>query len=277
MGRRNGGGVAATHVQRGMSSIRLIHWNAAEAEDRAPRLRAAGYAVDAKPLNSPAALRELRHQPPTAVVIDLTRQPSRGRDVALVLRQAKATRQVPLVFVEGEPEKVARIQALLPEAVYTSWHRIRGALRHAIAHPPAVTAAPASVLAGYSGTPLPKKLGIKPNTVVVLRDAPDGFETTLGPLPAGATLRRQADGPRDLTLWFTRSHKDLERCLKTMARVIEQGGLWIVWPKKQSGVASEVSQTDVREKGLAAGLVDYKICAIDATWSGLKFVRRKAG
>ncbi|MBI2927654.1 MAG: DUF3052 family protein [Verrucomicrobia bacterium] len=272
----NGGRVAATHVQCGVKSIRLIHWNAAEAVACAARLRAAGYAVDARPLDGPSALRALREQPPAAVVIDLTRQPSHGRDVALALRQAKRTRQVPLIFAEGEPEKVARIRALLPEAVYTSWRRIRGALRRVIAHPPVVTAVPPSLLAGYSGTPLPKKLGLKPNAVVVLQDAPDGFETTLGPLPAGATLLRQADGPRDLTLWFTRSRQDLARCVETMARVIDKGGLWIAWPKKQSGTASDVSQAVVRQEGLAAGLVDYKICAIDAIWSGLKFARRKA-
>jgi hypothetical protein len=134
-----------------------------------------------------------------------------------------------------------------------------------------------SAPAGYSGTPLPKKLGIKEGTPVLLFGAPAGFERTLGDLPAGARLRRvaraagQAPG---LTIWFVGSLRDLRKGMQARAAGTGPGGLWICWPKKASGVVTDVSENDVRAAGLARGLVDYKIAAIDATWSGLKFARR---
>ena len=106
--------------------------------------------------------------------------------------------------------------------------------------------------------------------------APAGFEQTLGDLPPQVVLRRQGSGPRDLTIWFVTRLGNLERRFGRVARALGPGGLWIAWPKKASSLASDVSERDVRRVGLAGGLVDYKICAIDATWSGLKFARRKS-
>ncbi len=257
-----------------MHRVHLIHWNATEAVERADRLRSAGYEVDHEALEGPG-LRKLREDPPSAVVIDLGRLPSQGRDVAVAIRKYKATRHVPLVFVEGDPEKVARIKELLPDAVYTTWSRIGSSLEHAIAHTPADPVVPGSTMAGYAGAPLPKKLGIKANSVVALLGAPKRFEETLGELPEGVALLREASSQPDVTLWFTRSRSDLERDIERMSAFAEGGGLWIAWPKKSSGVESDLSQNIVREVGLAAGLVDFKVCAIDQTWSGLRFTRRK--
>jgi hypothetical protein len=254
--------------------VRLIHWNAAEAKERAAKLREAGYTPDARPF-APAFLRQLRERRPAAVVIDLSRMPAQGRDVGIALRHAAGTRRIPIVFVDGEPEKVARVKRHLPDAVYTSWGRIRSSLRRAIARPPKQPAVPPSTLAGYAGTPLAKKLGIKADTVVALVGAPPGFEDTLGALPEGVTLRRRARGKRDLTVWFTKSRKDLEQRIHAMAAQVGDGGLWIAWPKKTSGIATDLTQAEVRRIGLSSGLVDYKICAVDATWSSLKFARRK--
>lgn len=131
--------------------------------------------------------------------------------------------------------------------------------------------------AGYSGTPLPKKLGIKESSVVALIAAPRGFKKTLGKLPACARLRAQADSHCTLSLWFTRSRADLERGIRKAAALAAQGTVWIIWPKLTSGVATDLKEGVVREAGLAAGLVDYKVCAVDATWSGLAFARRKTG
>ncbi len=131
--------------------------------------------------------------------------------------------------------------------------------------------------AGYSGTLLPKKLGIKPGSVVALLDAPRGFRKTLGKLPAGARLRAQADACCTLTLWFTRSSADLERGMRKACALAGRGTVWILWPKQASGVATDLKEGVVRDVALAAGLVDYKVCAVDATWSGLAFARRKAG
>jgi CheY-like chemotaxis protein len=259
-----------------MRRICLIHWKAEEAEEKIAKLRAAGYEVDYGETNQ-AALRAWRNNPPSAFVIDLTRLPLQGRDVAMALRGYKNTRHTPLIFVEGEPEKIERIKVNLPDAVYTSWSRIRGSLKAAIAKPIASPVVPASNLAGYSGTPLPKKLGVKPNSTVALLGAPNDFEQTLGELPEGLKLKRRADRACDLIIWFVRMRAELDR-IKEMAELTGDNGasgLWIAWPKKASGVASDMTETVVRETGLASGLVDYKICAIDATWSGLKFAKRK--
>jgi hypothetical protein len=257
-----------------MGYVRLIHWKAEEAKERAQRIQSAGYEVVSEPLN-PARVRELRDDPPLAVVIDLSRLPSQGRDLALNIRKYKATRHVPLVFVDGDPEKVALIKDLLPDAVYTGWSRIASSLKRAIANPPADPVVPDSVMAPYKGTPLPKKLGIKTDSVVALVGAPDGFEETLGELPGGVSVRRQAPEPRDVTLWFVKSRKDLEQRIDSMSNFAQQGGLWIIWPKKASGIVSDLSQTVVREVGLGAGLVDFKVCSVDETWSGLRFTRRE--
>lgn len=256
--------------------IRLIHWNANEAKVRADILRAAGYKVIHEIQAGPEFLRDLRTKPPNAVLIDLSRLPSHGRDVGLGIRGSKTTRRVPLVFVGGEREKVARVKSLLPDATYTTWNKIRSSLKRAIAHPPANPVRPDSLLAGYSGTPLPKKLGIKANSVVVLEGAPRGFLKTLGELPEGADLQEEPRSPCDIILWFVRSREELQHGMKSMAARTGAGRLWMIWPKKASGVVTDVTENDVRTIGLAAGLVDFKICAVDATWSGLAFTRRKA-
>lgn len=132
------------------------------------------------------------------------------------------------------------------------------------------------VMAGYSGTPLVKKLGVKAGKTVALLGAPDGFDATLGPLPGGVRVKRQARGPADLILLFAASRADMERRFPAAERSLaEGGGMWIAWPKKASGVATDLTGAVVRSFGLGHGMVDYKICAIDATWSGLLFARRK--
>lgn len=254
--------------------IRLIAWNSAEARDRAGLLARAGYQVDQERFAGPASLRAMRDRPPDAVVIDLDRSPSMGRDVGLAVRSFRATRRVPLVFVEGAEDKVDRVRRVLPDAVFTTWGRIRSSLKRAIAHPPDDPVKPESLLAGYSRTPLAKKLGIKPNMVVGLAGAPKGFEATLGRLPAGAKIRRLGRGGADLILWFNRSRTELQSGLPRIMASLGPGGVWIAWPKQASGMKTDLTQSLVRRTGLDAGLVDYKICAIDATWSGLKFTRR---
>jgi hypothetical protein len=140
------------------------------------------------------------------------------------------------------------------------------------ARAPGTAARPAAAaLAGYSGTPLPRKLGIKEGTRVALVGAPPGFETTLGELPAGALTRRGARGAADLTLWFVRSKAELVSGMRGMTLRGTASGLWICWAKRTSPLASDVGETDVRTTAIGAGLVDFKICALDADWSGLRF------
>ena len=129
-------------------------------------------------------------------------------------------------------------------------------------------------MAGYSKTPLPQKLGIKGGTTVALIDAPDGFVSMLGELPDDVTLSPLARRPQ-LTLWFVRSRREHKRKLAKIVKLSEHGHVWTIWPKLTSAIAGDISETYVRNEGLRVGLVDYKVCAIDDTWSGLKFARRK--
>ena len=134
--------------------------------------------------------------------------------------------------------------------------------------------------AGYSGTPLPKKLGIKGGHEVLLVRAPKGFDATLGDLPDGAAATSRAGTKKaafDVIVLFVATVADLRSDFARMADLLAtDGGLWISWPKKASGVATDLHEGVVREIGLAAGLVDNKICAVDETWSGLRFVYRLA-
>lgn len=261
---------SGSQVQR----IRLIHWNEAEAKERAGWLREAGYRVEAEPL-TPAGLRAIGEDPPAAVVIDLGRLPSQGRDLGVQLRMRASTRRVPLVFVGGQAGKVQRVRELLPDAVYTTWEGIGTGLEQALAQPPDEPVVPGSAFEAYAGVPLPKKLGIKPGSSVDLVGAPEGFEATLGDLPEDVRLSRERTVEPGITLWFTRSLQELHADLSEMAAWTGEGWLWILWPKKTSGVSSDLTQSEVRQAGLDAGLVDFKICSVDATWSGLCFTRRK--
>ena len=130
-------------------------------------------------------------------------------------------------------------------------------------------------MAGYSGTPLARKLGIKPGARVALVRAPDGFAHTLDPLPDGTRLRTQARATQDVVLFFATRLAELERRFDSLAHAIApNGGLWIAWPKRTSNVATDLRESVVREVGLTHGLVDNKVCAVDDTWSGLRFVYR---
>ena len=132
-------------------------------------------------------------------------------------------------------------------------------------------------VAGYSGTPLAKKLGMAPACRVALLGAPEGFEDVLAEtLPDEVQVRRRATGTVDVIVSFHTRRADLERRVPTLLKALDvDGGLWIAWPKRSSGVATDVTEDTVREVLLPLGLVDNKVCAIDDTWSGLRVVWRK--
>jgi hypothetical protein len=131
-------------------------------------------------------------------------------------------------------------------------------------------------MTGYSGTPLVQKLGIKSEARVLLVGPPDSFLTTLGPLPADAEIVSARSREKlDVILVFALSRKKLEQEFSRLAaRLQPAGGLWVCWPKKASGVETDLTENIVRDVGLATGLVDNKVCAVDQTWSGLRFVIR---
>jgi hypothetical protein len=130
-------------------------------------------------------------------------------------------------------------------------------------------------MAGYSGTPLPRKLGIAPGDRVVFPHEPVGFRAALGELPEGVAVRSRARGPLDVIVAFFTRRAELERSLnRLIANLDPAGGLWIAWPKRSSGVETDITEGVVRDEGVARGLVDNKVCAIDDTWSGLRLVVR---
>jgi hypothetical protein len=130
-------------------------------------------------------------------------------------------------------------------------------------------------MAGYSGTPLPQKLGIKPGARLALIDAPVGFEQVLGELPAGVRTAKRISSGLDVVVLFAPNRAALVKRFGAVAKAIAQNGaFWVAWPKKSSGVPTDLDENVVRAVGLERGLVDVKVCAIDETWSGLKFVIR---
>ena len=132
--------------------------------------------------------------------------------------------------------------------------------------------------AGYSGTPLAKKLGIGEGVAVVLLDAPDGFEDVLAPLPGGVRLSRRLPrrGARaDVAVFFVTAAGDLDRRFDAVAAALTPaGGLWVAWPKRSSGVPTDLTENVIRDIGVAHGMVDNKVCAVSDVWSGLRFVLR---
>ncbi len=130
--------------------------------------------------------------------------------------------------------------------------------------------------AGYSGTALPRKLGIVPGATVAWIGAPEHFAALLDPLPGDVRVKARASAPLDVVVVFLTRRAELVRRLPALRRAIAPAGAcWIAWPKRASGVPTDVAEDVIREVVLPTGLVDVKVCAIDATWSGLKLVIRR--
>ncbi len=256
-----------------MPRVRLVHWNEDEGLERQKQLEALGFETVFELADGASMMRLVRAAaPPDAIVIDMTRLPSHGREVARAIRMAKSSRDWPLVFVDGEPAKIAQTRALLPDATYTTWGRLKTALTKAIARPVRAPVVPADTM---SGKPPVEKLGVKPGFTVALLNSPRGFADTLKPRPAKVTFTAKADPRADLFLCFVRAAREMHAQFLSLKPAIDRQSLWMIWPKKASRIKSDLDGNLVRDGGLAAGWVDYKVCAVDDTWSGLAFKRRK--
>ena len=121
-----------------------------------------------------------------------------------------------------------------------------------------------------------QKLGVKEGTTVVLAGAPEGIEALLEPLPNGVTLRRGNRGRREMTIWFVTSRGEFERRFASVAKAVGDGTLWMAWPKRSSGVQTDLTEDAIRDVVLPAGMVDTKVCAIDDVWSGLRLTKRRS-
>jgi hypothetical protein len=255
-----------------MARVRVFHWKAGEAGALLDTLRSAGYQTEYEERIDYKIMPALKRSPPDAVVIDLSRLPSHGRECATALRGSKATRVIPIVFVDGEPEKVEAIRRKLPDAVYTSRGRLVTALKRAIAKAPVEPVVPAQMMDRYAGKTACAKLGIGAGMRVAVVDPPANYVAVIGEVPDDVRFEEGGAGP--ITLWFVH---DLEGWRSALARIRGGAGrskLWILWRKQVAGGRSGVTQRMIREEAGAVGLVDYKICSVNAVWSGMLFARR---
>jgi hypothetical protein len=253
--------------------VRLIHLNGPEGRECRLRLASMGHQADFDEVEGPGLMKKLRADLPEAFVIDLSRMPSLGRQIGMALRASKSTRHVPIIFVDGDPAKVKAIKETLPDATYTTWTKLKTVLPRAIAKPVVSPVVPPSSL--YSGKPAVEKIGIKGGMQVALLGAPPGFTATLEPMPARVKLSARPDPAAHLFICVVRALRELHAHFITLKAVVDRQTLWIVWPKQGARIKSEVTGNLVRETGLASGWVDYKVCSVDDTWSGLAFKKRR--
>lgn len=247
-----------------MTRVLVIHRDIDEAVAWASRLRALGFDAAAYLSLGAKGFRGIRQDPPQAILIDLTRLPSYGKAMGVLLRRQKALGAIPLVFVEGDPDKAAQVRAVLPDAVFTTWAKVAAAIPRAIRRAPREATPTLD-----AGTPLLTKLGIGESSRVAVRHAPEGFE-----LP-GVRTGKQV-GEADVVMVFFRSALALGRELPGLAGMMRQGRrVWVLWPKKASGAPGDLTMTGIRGMASGFGLVDYKVCSVDATWSGMALGKRR--
>jgi CheY-like chemotaxis protein len=264
--------------------VLVIHRKPEVAAERARRLSAEGLEAAAYPALGASAFRGIRANPPDAILIDLTELPSYGRAMAVQLREQKGTRNIPLVFLKGDPEKAARVREVLPDAVFANWPNVAPAIQRAIDH---AARAPHEALVPNVAVPLAKKLRIAEGSVVALIEAPVDIRAILGALPKGARLEsarlesslRKTLADADVILCFVKSAAALGRALPHLASQMKAASqmkpsprmkrtLWVCWPKRTSSMPCDLTLTAIRQMVSPYDMVDSKICAIDATWSG---------
>jgi hypothetical protein len=265
-------------MARAAPLVRLICWNDELAQRHAETIAKLGYQVEASSLHgSSAFITHFRNLNPAVVAIDLDRLPSHGREIAIVLRGSKTTRHIPIVFAGGVDEKVARLRSELPDAVFTSWEKIGKALKQALTDAPIEPVQLTPHMERWHDTALTRKLGIVANMkVVLIGGSEDGMEEIIGELPEGASLTRRIVAGTHLVLYVVHSLGELDAAMDhAQSNLPEDASFWIIHPKTTAKLRSDFNQNDVRELGLARSFVDYKVCAVDAQWSGLKFARRK--
>jgi hypothetical protein len=244
----------------------VIHREPDEAAALAGRLRDRG--IEARPYLSlgTRGFRSLREDIPDAILIDLTRLPSYGKAVAVLLRENKALGGIPLVFLTGDPKKTAAVKRVLPDATYSEWSEVATAVDKAIARPKTVKPP------RRPSRTVEQKLGIAAGTRVALVHPPDDRK-----LPADALAAKPDQA--DVVMMWARTEASLERELPRLASIMTKGRrVWLLWPKRTSGIETNLTMYRVREMAQAHGLTDYKVCSVDEVWSAMAVgPRRYAG
>jgi CheY-like chemotaxis protein len=258
--------------------VRIICWNDELAKQYAEELSGMGYRVEASSLRgSGGVITHFKSLSPAAIVIDLDRLPSHGREVAIVLRASKTTRHIPIVFAGGAEEKVARIRAELPDAVFASRKKLAAALKRAIASPPIDPVHLTPHMQRWGDASLPRKLGIATGMqVALLCREEDGLQEIIGELPENASLTPRITAETRLILYAVHSLQELDTVIdRAVVQLPKGASFWIVHPKAAGRQRIDFNQNDVRGLALSRGFVDYKVCSVDTQWSALKFTRKK--
>jgi hypothetical protein len=258
--------LAGPKRQDGAVRVVLITW-LKDAEERVATLHGLADQIDVVAPKGPPELKALAVDPPDAIVIDLDRRASEGLVIGIALRRQAGTRHVPQVFAGGQAEKVERVRGILPDARYADWGGLVTQVRTAIERPPDDPVVP-DAMAPYAGRTLEQKLGLAGGATVRLIDAPDGFAKQV-------ETARKTDGPAELVILFVRTPAELDAELQPAFDAVTDGGtIWIAWPKGGKTEKGDLTEPIVRERGMAAGWVDFKVASIDDTWSGLRFKYR---
>lgn len=258
-----------------MTRIRLLHWRAAEAGDYHQALGEASYQVEYDEQFRPALMKSWRESPPDAFVIDLSRLPSHGREIAIALRQSPRTRQIPIVFCGGDPEKVRKIRSELPDAGYCTLRTLHSSLRKALRNRPVDPVRPTQMMDRYKSRTVAQKLGIRECSAVLALDAPRDLNKLLGELPGGVEiLEDDAHTDAAVTLCFLHEPHGLRPTLSRVRGLAGKSKLWILWRKGGSAKRGELTEGALRDTALDLGLVDYKICSVDAVWSAMLFAAK---
>lgn len=258
-----------------MPRIRLVHWKESEAGEYIELLTAAGYLVEYTSEFGPGLMRIWRESPPDAFVIDLSRLPSHGREIAVALRQSRATRTIPIVFCEGAEEKIAKIRAELPDATYCVRGSLRAGLRRALKQKITEPVVPVQMMDRYAGRTVAQKLGIREGSTVALVDAPREGLKAIGELPQKVQLREDGAERADVTLCFITDFASLQSRLSEMRGRAGATKLWMLWRKGGSAARGDVTEGLLRERAIDLGLVDYKVCSVNAVWSAMAFALKR--
>lgn len=252
--------------------IRLFHWRESESGPLIALLEKAGYEVDYQGEHG-VKFASLRQHPTHAVVIDLTRMPSHGRYVAAEIRSRKSLCHLPIVFVDGDPVKLQKIRETVPDAVFVARSKLIVALKKV---KPLTSPSPTKpMMASYVERTVAQKLGITEKMRVAVIDPPRDYGKAIGKLPQGAQLEEEPEETLPLTLWFVRDPETYLDRLAGMRRLCAKSRLWVIYPKCARGRKAGLTQFVVRDAALELGLVDYKICSVDATWTGMLFAVKK--
>jgi len=255
-----------------MPRVRIVHWRAREAATLIEAARSSGFDIEYDDVNFPALAKMIRANPPDALVLDLSYLPSHSRESAVYLRRTKYARHIPLIFVDGEPEKVEAVRRLLPDAIYTTTSQVPLRIKRACGRKLENPVLPPGIGERNPGRSVAQKLGIKEKSSVALINPPRNYASAIGQLPDGVEFLENVESA-PVTLWFVGDSREYTAGLRRGWKLADRTKLWVIWRK---GGATDLNSNVVRELGIEAGLVDYKICAVNEQWSAMAFARKKS-